>query len=56
MRSKLAFMAVSFLLFCVSAYGGIQVSVPEINTESGSAITVEIHDLEGYSTQSIVAL
>ena len=42
MRSKLAFMAVSFLLFCVSAYGGIQVSMPEINTESGSAITVEI--------------
>ncbi len=41
MRLKIAFMAVSFLLLCVSAYG-VQVSVPEITTESGSTITVEI--------------
>ncbi|MFC1717905.1 cohesin domain-containing protein, partial [Candidatus Poribacteria bacterium] len=33
--------AVFFLLFCVSAYG-VQVSVPEVTTESGSTITVEI--------------
>lgn len=41
MGSKYGFTAVSFLLFCVSAYG-IQVSAPELFADLGSTVTVEI--------------
>jgi steroid delta-isomerase-like uncharacterized protein len=41
MRSKLAFTAVFFLVFCVSAYG-IEVSMPQLSAQPGDMITVEI--------------
>ena len=41
MKLKSVFTSVFFLVFCVSAYG-VQVSAPEVITDSGSVILVEI--------------
>ena len=41
MKLRIAFASVVFLVFCTTVYG-VQVSLPEIVTESGSTITVGI--------------
>lgn len=55
MKSKLIFTAVFFMIFCINAYG-VNVSVPQLSTEPGASITVEISvdDATGLASADVV--